>query len=101
MNEYTVIGAAAALLVTMGLALLRAILGPTVHDRILAANVFGTKTVLFLALLAFATDRLDLLDLAIAYSLLNFVGTLALLSFFPRGYNRAESPGHESDQSSS
>lgn len=100
MNEFTAIGAAAALLVTMGLVLLRAVLGPTVHDRILAANAFGTKTVLLLALIAFATERLDFLDLAIAYSLLNFVGTLALLSFFPRGYGRQEATNIDNDETS-
>lgn len=89
MSEAVAITVAIALLVTMGLAVLRAILGPTLHDRILAANVFGTKTVLFLGLVAVAAGRSDLLDLAITYSLLNFVGTLALLSFFPQGSTEA------------
>ena len=34
-----------ALLVTMGLALARAVLGPTVYDRVLSVIMFGTKTV--------------------------------------------------------
>ena len=45
--------AAAAILITMALALARALLGPTVYDRILAVNMFGTKTVLLIAVLAF------------------------------------------------
>jgi multicomponent Na+:H+ antiporter subunit F len=36
--------AAFTLLVVMGLALIRAFLGPTLYDRILAVNIFGTKT---------------------------------------------------------
>ena len=35
--------AAIAIIVAMMLAIIRAVLGPTVYDRILALNVFGTK----------------------------------------------------------
>lgn len=71
-----------AILVTMGLAMARAILGPTVYDRVLAANVFGTKTVLLLSVIAFLYGRPDFLDLALTYALINFVGILAVLQFF-------------------
>ena len=71
-----------ATLVTMGLALLRAILGPTVYDRVLAVNMFGTKTVLLLSVIAFLYGRPDFLDLALAYALINFIGVLAVLEFF-------------------
>ena len=50
-----------ATLVTMGLALLRAVLGPTVYDRVLAMNMFGTKTVLLLSVIAFLYGRPDFL----------------------------------------
>lgn len=71
-----------ATIVTMGLALLRAILGPSVYDRVLAVNMFGTKTVLLLAVIAFIYGRPDFLDLALAYALINFIGVLAVLEFF-------------------
>ena len=45
-----------AILITMALALARGIIGPTVYDRVLAANMFGTKTVLFLSIVAFLFD---------------------------------------------
>ena len=77
-----------AILVTMGLALARAILGPSVYDRVLAANVFGTKTVLLLSVIAFLYGRPDFLDLALTYALINFVGVLAVLQFFQ---NRSDS----------
>jgi len=69
----------AAVLVTMALALARAMLGPTLFDRILAVNMFGTKTVLLIAVLEFSTARTDLLDLALVYVLINFVGVIAVL----------------------
>jgi multicomponent Na+:H+ antiporter subunit F len=71
-----------AILVTMGLALARAIIGPSVYDRVLAVNMFGTKTVLLLAIIAFLYGRPDFLDLALAYALINFIGVLAVLEFF-------------------
>lgn len=71
-----------AIMVTMALALVRALTGPTVYDRILAINLFGTKTVLMIAVLAFITGRMDVLDIAIAYALINFIGIIAVLKFF-------------------
>ena len=70
-----------ATLVTMALALVRALLGPTIYDRLLAANMFGTKTVLFLSVVAFLYGRPDFLDLALVYALINFIGVIAVLEF--------------------
>jgi multicomponent Na+:H+ antiporter subunit F len=77
--------AAAALLVTMALALIRAIKGPSIYDRILAANMFGTKTVLMIAVLGFLMGRPEFMDIALAYALINFVGTIAVLKVFKYG----------------
>ena len=82
--------AALAVLVTMSLALIRAMLGPTVFDRVLALNMFGTKTVLFICVVGFMTNRTDFLDLALLYSLMNFVGMVALLRFSEFGSFRDE-----------
>jgi multicomponent Na+:H+ antiporter subunit F len=71
-----------AILVTMALALIRAVLGPGVHDRVLAVNMFGTKTTLLLSVIAFLYGRPDFLDLALTYALINFIGVLAVLEFF-------------------
>ena len=82
--------ASLAILVTMAMALARGILGPSVHDRVLAANMFGTKTVLFLSIVAFLYGRPDFLDLALAYALINFIGVLALLEFSQNARAREE-----------
>lgn len=73
--------AAAAILVTMAMALARAFLGPTVYDRVLAVNMFGTKTVLLIAVMGFLGGRPDFLDIALAYALINFIGVIAVLKF--------------------
>ncbi|MFV1986046.1 MAG: monovalent cation/H+ antiporter complex subunit F [Gemmatimonadota bacterium] len=73
--------AMAGILVTMALALIRASRGPTVFDRILALNMFGTKTVLLISVMGFLTGRPDFLDLALVYALMNFIGVIAVLRF--------------------
>jgi multicomponent Na+:H+ antiporter subunit F len=88
--------ASVAILVTMALALGRALIGPTVYDRVLAVNMFGTKTVLLLAVIAFLYGRPDFLDLALAYALINFIGVLAVLEFVQNHALR-----HRSDRSKS
>jgi len=71
-----------ALLVSVAMALTRALLGPTVYDRVLAVNTVGTKTVLMIAVLGFLTERPEFTDIALVYALINFIGTLAVLKFF-------------------
>lgn len=70
------------LVVAMSLMIVRAIMGPSHYDRILAANSFGTKTVLLLALMGYQFGRPAFLDIALVYALINFVTTIALMKFF-------------------
>jgi multicomponent Na+:H+ antiporter subunit F len=59
--------------------LFRAVNGPTLYDRIIAAGLIGTNGVLTLAVIGFIYNRIDMfIDLAIAYALLNFIGTVAV-----------------------
>ena len=91
--------AAIAILVTMVLVLVRALLGPTVYDRILAANSFGTKTVLIIAVYGFLTGRPDFLDIALVYALINFISVVAVLKFFEYGDLGASAAGEEAEES--
>lgn len=72
---------AIGLLIAMSLAIVRALLGPTIYDRIMAVNMFGTKTVLLIAVIGFVGGRPDFLDLALLYALMNFIGTIAVLKY--------------------
>lgn len=78
-------GATLALIVCVVLALSRAALGPTVFDRLQAANTIGTASVMLLALFGFLNGRPEFLDLAITYGLLNVIGVIAVLRFFRQG----------------
>ena len=77
-----IVAAILALLVTMTLALIRAFIGPSVYDRILAVNSFGTKTVLLITVGGHALGWSSYVDIALMYALINFVGTLAVMRFF-------------------
>jgi multicomponent Na+:H+ antiporter subunit F len=79
-----------AILLTMVFALARALMGPSVYDRVLAVNILGTKTVLLLSVMAFLNGRPDFLDLALAYALINFIGVLAVLQFFENRQQRGD-----------
>ena len=90
------IAAIAAVVVTMLLALIRTFLGPTEYDRMLAANSFGTKTVLLIALAGYVLQWNSYLDVALLYALLNFVGTIAVMRFFEYRSAPEEDDGPES-----
>lgn len=60
-------------------------MGPTVYDRTLAVNAFGTTAILFIAVLGYLSERPDFLDIALVYALINYIGTVAVLKFFKFG----------------
>jgi len=74
-----------ALLVALGLVLVRVLRGPTVFDRVIAGNSVGTLSVLILAVMGYVFGRPAFIDLAITYALLNVIGTIAVLKFFRYG----------------
>ncbi len=76
------VAATILLMVGMALILVRLIAGPTLYDRALAVNSFGTKIVLFLCMFSLIIGRADGVDIAILYALMNFIATVAILKFF-------------------
>ena len=75
------VAATIAVLVVMVMAISRGIMGPTLYDRILAINMFGTKTVLLISLLGFLMGRPEFLDIAIVYALINFISVIGVLRY--------------------
>ena len=94
MMKTALLVAIAAILGTMLLALVRALRGPSVYDRIVAANVFSTKTVLLIALITYLTGHADLIDVALVYALVNFVAIVTVLKLVrERNLAPAKDPG--------
>ena len=79
------VGATLAVLIAMAMLLFRALAGPTVFDRVLAANGIGTLAILLVSLVGFLMGRPEFLDIAITYGLLNLIGTLAVLKYWRYG----------------
>lgn len=77
-----ILAATLAILASMALALIRAFLGPTAYDRMLATNMFGTNTVLLIAVAGFALGWNSFVDVALLYAMVNFVSTVAIMRFF-------------------
>jgi len=75
------IAATLAIFVAMIIAILRGIAGPTLYDRILAVNMFGTKTVLLISVLGFLMGRPEFLDIALVYALINFISVIGVLRY--------------------
>lgn len=92
---------ACAVLILIGvLAMLyRVIQGPTLLDRILGVNVIGTKTIVVVALIGFIYDRPGMfIDIALAYALINFVATIAVLRYLEALSRRRKDQAGEGGQ---
>jgi multicomponent Na+:H+ antiporter subunit F len=76
------IALSAMILIAIALGLVRAFRGPTLYDRVMAANMIGTLTVLMVSVLGFMAGRPEFLDIALVYVLISFVSTIAVLRVY-------------------
>lgn len=77
--------AAVVLVLLMVLTLYRAVVGPTVLDRLIGLNGIGSKTVVLLVLVGFLFERPEMfVDIALAYAMLNFIAVLAIARYFQK-----------------
>ncbi len=61
----------------------RVLKGPTVFDRLLGVGAIGSKTLVIICLIGFVYGRIDMfVDIAVAYAILNFIGTIAVSKYF-------------------
>lgn len=67
----------AGLLLSVGMALIRLVLGPTLADRIVALDLISFVTVGFIAVYTLDSGQKALLDVAITLGLVAFLGTIA------------------------
>lgn len=60
----------------------RVLKGPTLFDRMAGVSVISSKTIVILTLVGMMYQRLSMfVDIVIAYSLLNFVGTIVIAKY--------------------
>jgi multicomponent Na+:H+ antiporter subunit F len=72
---------AVLLLVSLVAGLIRVAIGPTIADRMLAAQLMGTTSACLLLLVARALDRPELVDVALVFGLLAAVAAVAFTRF--------------------
>ena len=80
LGDFLLVAAAGFVVLAVGM-LYRAVVGPTMQDRVLAVNVLGTNTVVILAILGAALGEPTVLDIALVYALLNFLMAIAISKF--------------------
>ncbi len=69
----------------MLVSLYRAVIGPTVLDRLVGVNAMGSKTSTLLILIGLIYHRVDMfVDIALAYAMLNFIAVLAAARYFQK-----------------
>jgi len=69
------------LMLCCGLCLYRIAHGPTASDRVVAIDIIGTVVVGFVAILTAVTGATYLLDVALVWALVSWVGTLVLAKY--------------------
>ena len=74
------------LVLTSVICLFRVIFGPTLSDRMVGLNTISTKITIILVLLAVLYERNILLDVAIAFAMLNITGSLAVSRYMEGGF---------------
>jgi len=77
--------AAVYLCLIMFLTLYRAVVGPTILDRLVGVNAIGSKTTVLLIMIGLLYQRVDMfVDIALAYAMLNFIAVLAASRYFQK-----------------
>lgn len=69
-------------------ALIRAIRGPRIADRIIAVNMMGTLVVITICVLAFLMSEGYLVDVAIVYTMLSFLAVVLLTKVYMGVYRQ-------------
>jgi multicomponent Na+:H+ antiporter subunit F len=67
------------------MSVVRMLMGPTPSDRAVAVDTITTTVVALLVFLGFIFQRYVYLDVSLVYSVLSFVGLVALARFLERG----------------
>ena len=62
----------------------RILLGPTVWDRLLVLNMIASKILIAIVILARLMELSYLLDIALVYAVLGFLGTILMARFIEK-----------------
>ena len=71
--------------ITIGIAVLRIILGPSMPDRVLALDVIGVNLIAIIAVTSIIQNTKAYLEVILILGILSFIGTIAYAKFVERG----------------
>ena len=83
-NAYQILYTIALIVLALGclMAMIRAIKGPRIADRVVAVNMIGTMTMLAIAILAMALNQSYLLDVCLIYVMISFLAVVVLSKIY-------------------
>lgn len=76
---------AVLLMLTAILVAYRAIVGPTIADRLVAISVIGTTTLVVLVLIGYIYNQPIFVDISLTYAMLNFIVAVAASKYLEKG----------------
>lgn len=71
--------------ITIGIAVLRIVLGPSMPDRVLALDVIGVNLIAIIAVTSIIQNTRAYLEVILILGILSFIGTIAYSKFVERG----------------
>ena len=79
------------------LCLVRAVVGPKIADRIVAANMMGTMVIVMIAILALMLGEGYLVDICIIYAMISFLAVITLTKIYLGVYmqKKRKEEGHD------
>lgn len=81
--------------------LVRAVLGPSVADRLVAVNMMGTIVIVMIASLAIMLDEGYLVDISIIYAMMSFLAVIVLAKIYIGVYEEKKYDVYESNTNNS
>lgn len=71
--------------ISLILVLIRAVIGPTTSDRIMALDTLGMMIVAMIGMIMMIQETVVYADIALVVAIIGFVGTVAMSKFIERG----------------
>lgn len=92
--EWLFYGILSVLAVLLILCLIRAVIGPSIADRLVAVNMTGTMVIVMIALLAVIKDEGYLADICLIYAMISFLSVVVLSRIYTGSYLERKSEKH-------
>lgn len=85
MIESYLYGLIVGLAIIAAMAMYRALIGPSVIDRIIVLNIITTEVIMILLIFAYIDNTFHVIDVALVFVLASFIATLCVLKLLRDG----------------